>query len=127
MPDIKSRYYKKSRIKNTFRFGLKKAAQMSVMVVVGEYMLLAFINQSLTEQAPPFSYTGFPTQIVNLAVSEKPILKVAEAYTNMKKNIDFDKILQGQYPVQVRGTRDEFRTLDLQDKEGAKVGLSLKF
>jgi hypothetical protein len=110
-----------------FRFSLKKLAQMGVLVVVGEYLLLAIINRALTVEYPVYFYTRLPTQIVNLAVTEKPILRVAEAYTLLKKKTEFDQILQGQYPVQVRGSRPDFRTLDLQDKEGAKVGYVVKF
>lgn len=127
MVEIKSRYYKKSRLKNLFRFSLKKVLQMGTLVIIGEYMLLNVINHSLTEETPVFYYRNLPTQIVNLAVSEKPILKVAEAYSSIKKSIEFDKILAGQYPVNVRGSRPDFRTLNLQDKEGAKVGYVVKF
>ncbi len=127
MVTIKSRHYRKSRLKSMFRFSLKKLAQMGVLVVVGEYLLLAIINRALTVEHPVYFYTRLPTQIVNLAVTEKPILRVAEAYTQLTKKTEFDQILQGQYPVRVRGSRPDFRTLDLQDKEGAKVGYVVKF
>ncbi len=127
MVDIKSRDYRKSRIKNTLRNAFKKILQLGTLVIVGEYMLLNLINLSLSEQNPMMDYRNMPNQIVNLAVSEKPILRVAQAYDTIKKNIDFDKIIQSQYPVNVKGTRPDFRTINLQDKEGAKVGYVVKF
>ena len=74
-----------------------------------------------------FFYSNVPNRIVNLAVSEKPILRVAQAYDSIKNNMEFDKIIQGQFPAQVKGTRPDFRTTDLQDQEGAKVGYVVKF
>ncbi len=127
MPNIKSKYYRKSRLKNFFRNGLKKLLQLGSLIIIGEYMLLNVINLSLSEQTPAIYYKNMPSQIINLAVSEKPILRVAEAYTTIKKNIDFDEIIQLQYPVHVRGSRADFRTLNLQDKEGADVGYVVKF
>jgi hypothetical protein len=127
MAEIKSKYYKKSRAKNFLKLTLKKMLQMGTMVIIGEYMLLHVINASLSEQSPILNYSAMPTQLVNLAVSEKPILRVAQAYNNIKKNIDFDSIIQNQFPVSVKGNRPDFRTLDLQDKEGAKVGYVVKF
>ena len=127
MVDIKSRDYRKSRIKNTLRNAFKKILQLGTLVIVGEYMLLNLINLSLSEQNPMMDYRNMPNQIVNLAVSENPILRVAQAYDTIKKNIDFDKIIQSQYPVNVKGTRPDFRTINLQDKEGAKVGYVVKF
>ncbi len=90
-------------------------------------MLLKVITLSLSEQGPVFNYGAMPSHIINLAVSEKPILRVAEAYSSIKKSLDFDNILTHQYPIQVKGARPDFRTLDLQDKEGAKVGYVVKF
>lgn len=127
MSEIKSKHYRKSRLKTFFRTGFKKILQMGSLVIVGEYMLLNVIHLSLTEQAPVLHYRNMPSQIINLAVSEKPILRVAEAYATIKNSIDFDKIIQLQYPVHVKGTRPDFRTLNLQDKEGAQVGYVVKF
>lgn len=127
MTEIISKYYKKSRAKNFLRQAFKKILQMGTMVIIGEYMLLRVINVSLSEQGPIIDYRIMPAQLVNLAVSEKPILRAAQAYSNIKKNIDFDKIVQNQYPIAVKGTRPDFRTLDLQDKEGAKIGYVVKF
>jgi hypothetical protein len=127
MTEIKSKHYRKSRAKSYFLNGLKKILQMATLVIVGEYMLLNIINRSLSEENPVFFYRSLPNRIVNLAVSEKPILSVAEAYSNIKKNIDFDKTIEVKYPPQVKGSRPDFRTLNLQDKEGAKVGYVVKF
>jgi hypothetical protein len=125
--EITSKHYKKSRIKNFIRTGFRKTLQLGAMVVIGEYMLLKVVTLSLTEQGPIFLYHNVPDQIVSMATSEKPILRVARAYSNMKRNMDFDKIIQSQYPVQIKGNRPDFRTLNLQDKEGAKVGYVVKF
>lgn len=125
--EITSKHYKKSRIKNFIRYGLKKTLQLGTMVVIGEYMLLRVVTLSLSEQGPIFLYHDVPNQIVSMAVNEKPILRVARAYSNIKRNLDFDKIIQNQYPVQIKGNRPDFRTLNLQDKEGAKVGYVVKF
>ncbi len=127
MTDIKSRDYRKNRRKNTLRNAFKKILQLGTLVIVGEYMLLNLINVSLSENNPIMFYGNMPNKIVNLAISEKPILRVAQAYDSIKKNIDFDKIIQSQYPVNVKGTRPDFRTINLQDKEGAKVGYVVKF
>jgi hypothetical protein len=127
MAEIKSKNYRKFRIKTFFKTGFKKILQMATLVIIGEYLLLNVLYHSLSEQTAVFLYNTLPTQIVNLAVSEKPILRVAEAYSSIKKNFEFDKILQRQYPVTVRGNRPDFRTLNLQDKEGAKVGYVVKF
>ena len=128
MAEIKSKNYKRSRIKNFFRTGFKKFLQLGTLVIVGEYMLLNVINHSLSEQNTLFLYKNLPSQIVNLAVSEKPILRVAEAYTSIKNNFEFDTILQRQYPIKIRGrNQPDFRTLNLQDKEGANVGYVVKF
>jgi hypothetical protein len=127
MTEIKSKYYRQSRLKNSLRKASRKILELGALVIIGEYMLLNVINLSLSEQNQIFSYKNMPSQFVNLAVSEKPILRVAEAYDSIKKNIDFDKIIQNQYPIQVKGTRPDFRTMNLQDKEGAKVGYVVKF
>ncbi|MBI5873638.1 MAG: hypothetical protein HZB36_05795 [Candidatus Omnitrophica bacterium] len=127
MTEIISKHYKKSRLKNFFRFSVRKILQMGTLVVIGEYMLLRVISSSLSEQAPIFSYQYMPSQIVSMAIAEKPILRVAQAYSNLRKNIEFDKIIQSQFPIQVKGTRPDFRALNLQDKEGAKVGYVVKF
>lgn len=127
MTEIKSKNYRKSRLKNLLHISLKKILQMGSLVIIGEYMLLNVVNLSLSEQGTVFNYTAMPSQIINLAVSEKPILRVAEAYSSIKKSLDFDNILSRQYPLQVKGARPDFRTLDLQDKEGAKVGYVVKF
>lgn len=127
MNEIKSKNYRKSRIKNSFRFGFKKILQMGTLIIVGEYMLLNAINLSLSDRNSLLNYSNIPAQIINLAVSEKPILTVAQAYRSIKRNIDFDKIIQNQFPIQVKGTRPDFRTINLQDKEGAKVGYVVKF
>ncbi len=131
MTEIISKHYKKSRIKNFFRFSAKKILQMGVLVAIGEYMLLRVISGSLTEQKPAFSYHNVPTQIVNIAVSEKPILHVAKVYSNIRKksakNVEFDRIIQSQHPVQIKGNRPDFRAINLQDKEGAKVGYVVRF
>ena len=127
MADIKSKHYRKSRLKNLLHTSLKKILQIGSLVIIGEYMLLYVVNLSLSEQGPVFNYTAMPSRIMNLAVSEKPILRVAEAYSSISKSIDFDNILSRQYPIEVKGSRPDFRTLDLQDKEGAKVGYVVKF
>lgn len=127
MTEIKSKNYKRSRLKNNIRVTLKKALQMGTLIIVGEYMLLSVINLSFNEKNPILFYKNMPNNIVNFAVSEKPILRVAEAYDSLKNNLDFDKITQIHYPVQVKGNRPDFRTTDLQDKEGAKVGYVVKF
>ena len=127
MKEITSKNYRKSRLKQKFRLGFKKMLQMGTMVIIGEYLLLYAIKLSVSEQNSVMDYVQMPSQIVNLAVSEKPILRVAEAYQSIKKNMEFDKIIQNQYPVNVRGSRPDFRTINLQDKEGAKVGYVVKF
>lgn len=127
MVEIKSKHYRKSRRRNFFRHGLKKMLQMGTLVVVGEYLLISVIKLSLSEQNPLAVYRNMPTRIINLAVNEKPILRAAEAYRSIKKNVDFDQILSSQYPAQVKGARPDFRTVNLQDKEGAKVGYKIKF
>lgn len=130
METLKSRHYRRFRIKNSLRNAVKKFVQMGLLVVIGESMLLNVINASLSRvynQESVFSYSDVPRQIVSLAVSEKPILRVATTYDTIKKNMDFDGIIQKQYPVHVRGSRPDFRALDLQDKEGAKVGYVVKF
>lgn len=128
MTEIISKHYKKSRIKNFFRFSAKKILQMSVLVAIGEYMLLRVISMSLSEQQPVFTYyQNVPSQIVSLAVSEEPILPIAKAYSDITKSMKFDKIIEHQYPLQVKGMRPDFRAINLQDKEGAKVGYVVKF
>ena len=126
MVDIKSKNFRKFRLKNYFWTGLKKILQMSLMVIVGEYMLLNVIKLSLWEQNPLEAYSRMPSQIFSLAVGERPILRATEAYRSIKK-INFDKIISLQYPTQVKGARPDIRTLNLQDKEGAKVGYMIKF
>ena len=127
MTEIKSKDFRKSRLKNFFRNALKKVLQLGTMVVIGEYMLLNVINLSLSEKNPILSYQNMPNQLVNFAMSDKPILRVAEAYDTIKNNIDFDKTIQNQYPIHVKGNRPDFRTINLQDKEGANVGYVVKF
>jgi len=127
MTEIISKNYKKSRLKNLFRFSLKKILHMGILVAVGEYMLLKVISMSLSDQGTDLAYKNISRKIINLAVSEKPLLKVAQAYTHIKKNSDFDSIIQTQYPIHIKGNRPDFRTLELQDKEGAKVGYVVKF
>lgn len=100
---------------------------MGILVIVGEYMLLNVINLSLSQKGMLLPYANMPNHIMNFAVSEKPILRVAQACNNIKKNIDFDNILQNQDPVNIKGSRPDFRTLNLQDKEGAKIGYVVKF
>lgn len=124
---IKSRNYRKSRAKNAIRITAKKLLQMSVVVIIGEYLLLNAINLSLSETNPISYYSSVPKRIVKLAVSEKPILRVAQAYDSIKNNMEFDKMVQERFPAQVRGSRPDFRTMDLQDKEGARVGYVVKF
>ncbi|MFH0877594.1 MAG: hypothetical protein V1863_05155 [Candidatus Omnitrophota bacterium] len=128
MVEIKSTYYRKSRVKIFLRHGFKKVLQMGVLVIVGEYLLLYLIRISLSEQ-PLTGYVPFPSRIINLAVEERPIFKVAQAYSSMtqKNESEFDRILSSQYPAHVKGARPDFRTINLQDKEGAKVGYVLKF
>ncbi|MDD5018849.1 MAG: hypothetical protein PHH75_01575 [Candidatus Omnitrophica bacterium] len=127
MTELKSRNYRKSRAKNALRQTAKKVLQMGIVIVIGEYLLLNAIQLSLSEPNPMLFYRNMPNHIVNLAVTEKPILRVAQAYDSLKNNIDFDKIIQDQFPAQVKGNRPDFRTTDLQDKEGAKVGYVVKF
>lgn len=100
---------------------------MGIVVVIGEYLLLNVIQLSLSEPNPLFFYRSVPNRIVNLAVGEKPILRVAQAYDSIKNNMEFDKIIQNQFPAQIKGSRPDFRTTDLQDQEGAKVGYVVKF
>ncbi len=134
MKNLKSRNFRRDRLKNKIRSALKKILQMGILVVVGEYMLINVINASLSSvynqgQGPVINYRDMPRQIVNFAVGEKPILHVANTYDSLTKKMDFnfDDITQKQYPVHVRGSRPDFRALDLQDKEGAKVGYVVKF
>ena len=127
MNEIKSKNYRKSRLKNSILHGFKKILQMGILVIVGEYMLLNVINLSLSEQNPILYYRDMPNHIVNLAVSEKPILRMAQAYDSIKNNMNFDNIIQSQFPASVKGSRPDFRTINLQDKEGAKVGYVVKF
>lgn len=127
MTEIISKHYKKSRLKSYFRFSLKKLLQMGTLIAVGEYMLLKVISASLSGQEVLFPYQNVPAQIISMAVSEKPILRVAQAYSHLKRSIDFDQTIQRQHPIQVKGSRTDFRTLNLQDKEGAKVGYVVKF
>lgn len=127
MTEIISKHYKKSRLKNYFRFSLKKLLQMGTLIAVGEYMLLKVISASLSGQDVFLAYQNMPAQIISMAVSEKPILRVAQAYSQLKRNINFDQTIQRQHPIQVKGSRTDFRTLNLQDKEGAKVGYVVKF
>lgn len=127
MPEIKSKNFRKSRMRNSFRSGLKKFAQMATLVIIGEYMLLNVVNLSISEQNPASLYRRVPTKIINLAVSDKPILRVAEAYDSMKNTMDFDSLISKRYPTHVKGLRPDFRAINLQDKEGAKVGYVVKF
>lgn len=131
---IKSRHYRRSRLKNTLKKGLKKVVGMAALVVVGEYMLLNVINVSLDSMyhhQPLFDVRTVPQQIINIAVGERPILRVVEAYDILSKNKDkdknFDHIIAQRYTPQVRGSRPEFRTKELEGKEGAEVGYVLKF
>jgi hypothetical protein len=82
---------------------------------------------SLSEQNPVLHYKNMPSQFIDLAVSERPFLRMAEAYSTIQKTVDFDQITQLQYPVHIKGSSPEFRTSELQDKEGAKVGYVVKF
>lgn len=100
---------------------------MGILVIVGEYMLLNVINLSLSQESPFLPYARVPNHIMNFAVSEKPILRVAQAYNNIRNNIDIDGILQNEHPINIKGSRPDFRTLNLQDKEGAKIGYVVKF
>lgn len=127
MSEIKSKNFRKFRLKNSFRAGFKKIAHMGILVIVGEYMLLNVINVSLSQQSSFLPYARVPNHIMNFAVSEKPILRVAQACSNIKNNIDINNILQNQNPLNIKGSRPDFRTLDLQDKEGAKIGYVVKF
>lgn len=126
--EIKSRHYRKSRAKNALKTVGKKILHMGIVVAVGEYLLLNVINLSLSETNPLFYYKNVPDSIIRMAVSEKPILRVAQAYSSLKTNrVDVDKIIQEQFPAQIRGSRPDFRTEDFQDKEGARVGYVVKF
>ncbi|HAJ56197.1 MAG TPA: hypothetical protein DCL35_00315 [Candidatus Omnitrophica bacterium] len=128
MTEIISKHYKRSRLKSFFRFSAKKILQMGILVAIGEYMLLRVINMSLSEQQPVFPYyQNVPSQIVSMAVNEKPILRIARVYSDIKKNLEFDGIIEHQYPAHIKGRRPDFRALNLQDKEGAKVGYVVKF
>ncbi len=132
MDELKSRYYLRSRRKHKFQRFARKTLQMGFWVLVGEYMLLRVIGVSLSsvyERRPFIDYSAVPQQIFNLAVSEKPILRVARTYDTMTKMkiSSFDNIMDKQFQAQVKGTRPDFRTLDLQDKEGAQIGLKIKF
>jgi hypothetical protein len=127
MTEIKSRNYRKSRAINALRQTAKKALQMGIVIVIGEYLLLSVITLSLSEPNPMRFYSNMPNHIVKLAVTEKPILRVAQVYDALTSHSEFDKIIQNQFPAQVKGNRPDFRTTDLQDKEGAKVGYVVKF
>lgn len=131
MQNLTSKHYKKSRLKNLFRFSIKKFFQMGLLIMIGEYMLLGVIRFSISSKNAVSYYMNIPSQIVHLAVSEKPILemtaRVVEAYESATKKIDFDRIIQDQHPVNVKGARPDFRTLELQDKEGAQIGYVVKF
>ncbi|MGE5280352.1 MAG: hypothetical protein ACM3L6_06390, partial [Deltaproteobacteria bacterium] len=134
MNELKSRHYLRSRRKNRFQRLARKALQMGFWVAVGEVMLLRVIGASLSsiyESRPIIDYTAVPQQIFNLAVSEKPILRIARSYDTITrkstKEASFDNIIQKRFPAQVKGARPDFRTLDLQDKEGAQIGLKIKF
>ncbi len=127
MSDIKSKNFRKFRFRNSFRTGIKKIVHMGILVIVGEYMLLNVINLSLSQQTSFLSCARVPNHIMNFAVSEKPILRVAQACNNIKNNIDINNILQDQHPLNIKGSRPDFRTLNLQDKEGAKIGYVVKF
>lgn len=127
MSDIKSKDFRKLRLRNSVRLGLKKIVHMGILVVVGEYMLLNVINLSLSQQGSFLPYARMPDHIMNFAVTEKPILRVAQTCNSIKNNIDFNNILQSQHPIKIKGSRPDFRTLDLQDKEGAKIGYVVKF
>jgi hypothetical protein len=133
---IKSRHYRRSRLKNTLKKGLKKIVGMATLVVIGEYMLLNVINASINSMyyhQPFFDVRTVPQQIMDIAVGERPILRVVEAYDTLTKNTDkdkekdFDAIIDSRYTPQVRGSRPEFRTKELEGKEGAEVGYVLKF
>lgn len=126
--EIKSRHYRKSRAKNALKTFTKKILHMGIVVVVGEYLLLNVINLSLSETNPLFYYKNVPNSIMHIAVSEKPILRVAQAYSSLKtSNVEIDRIVQEQFPVKVKGSRPDFRTVDFQDQEGARVGYVVKF
>jgi|GEM_PF-939808 len=135
MDELKSRHYLRLRRKHRFQRVTKKVLQMGFWVVVGEVMLLRVISASLSsvyERRPIVNYSAVPQQIFNLAVSEKPILHVARTYDTIakkkQKSVSFDNIIEKQFPVKVKGTtRPDFSTLDLQDKEGAQIGLKIKF
>ncbi len=132
MDELKSRYYLRSRRKHKFQRVAKKTLQMGFWVLMGEYLLLRVIGASLSsvyERRPFLNYSAVPQQIFNMAVSEKPILRMAHTYDTITKGkaSSFDNIMDKQFPVQVKGTRPDFRTLDLQDKEGAQIGLKIKF
>lgn len=127
MSEIKSKNFRKSRLKNSFISGFKKFSQMAVLVIIGEYMLLNVVYLSISEQNPANLYRRVPTKIINLAVSDKPILGVAQAYDSMKNTMDFDHLISRHYPAHIKGIRPDFRAISLQDKEGAKVGYVVKF
>lgn len=127
MTEIKSRNFRKSRVINALKQTAKKTLQMGIVVVIGEYLLLSVIQLSLSEPNPMSFYRNVPNHIVKLAVTEKPILRVAQAYDSLANHGDFDTIIQNQFPAQVKGNRPDFRTTDLQDKEGAKVGYVVRF
>ncbi len=133
MNELKSRHYLRSRRRHKFQRVSRKILQMGFWVIVGEYMLLRVLAASLSsvyEKRPFINYSTVPQQIFNLAVSERPILRVARTYDTMtkQKSASFDNIMLRQFPVQVKGTtRPDFRTLDLQSKEGAQIGLKIEF
>ena len=134
MNELKSRHYLRSRRKHKFQRVSRKILQMGFWVVIGEAMLLRVIGASLSsvyERRPIINYSAVPQQIFNLAVSEKPILRVARTYdtiTKKQRDASFDKIVHKQFPVKVRGTtRPDFSTLDLQDKEGAQICVKIEF
>jgi hypothetical protein len=131
MDPIISRNYRRSRFKNRLRNFFARALQMGLLVVIGEGMLIHVINISLTsmDQGRPTLLSGrsVPNGIVDLAVSERPILRMAQTYDTLKRSVEFDRIIERQYPVHIKGSRPETRPLDLQDQEGAKIGYVLKF
>jgi len=131
--EIKSRYYLRSRRRTKLSRLTHKVFQMCFWVLAGEYMLLRVLGSSLSsvhENRPIINYSAVPQKIFNLAVSEKPILRIARTYDTIKKKNQgpsFDNIIQKQFPIHVKGSRPDFSTTDLQDQEGAKIGLKIAF
>ena len=127
MSDFTPLNYRKKRAQSLIAHYAKKFLFMAMFVVIGETMLLQLLKTSLIDKEPSFVSRFTPRKIANIAVRERPILRATQAYESIMERLDFDKVMQTRYPAHIRGTRPDYRTIQLQDKEGAKVGYVVKF